>query len=214
MFNEDKGWVPEGWQVYSVEDAIEVNPKVALKKGDIAKFVDMKALPTSGYDITDVIEKPYAGGAKFQQGDVLFARITPCLENGKTGVVDFLAESEVGFGSTEFIVLRGKGNLRTAFVACLSRHAAFRSHCELGMVGSSGRQRVQNTSFGDFFLALPKISRIAEEFDRIACAGFKKITANKNEMMSLVDLRDILLPKLTSGQLHIPDAEKQVAEAT
>ncbi|MCG7929952.1 MAG: restriction endonuclease subunit S [Candidatus Thiodiazotropha lotti] len=213
VFNEDMGWVPEGWEVHAVENAIEINPRVPLKKGMVAQFVDMKALPTSGFDIADVIEKAYSGGAKFQQGDVLFARITPCLENGKTGIVDFMQDDEVGFGSTEFVILRGKGSLRTAFVACLSRHATFRSHCELGMVGSSGRQRVHNSSFGDFFLALPKHSCIADEFDRFASVYFKRMSANKNEAMSLAGLRDTLLPKLFSGQLRIPDAEKQTNEA-
>ncbi len=61
-------------------------------KGSSAKFADMKALPTTGYAIEGVELKPYAGGAKFQKNDVLLARITPCLENGKTGFVDFLNE--------------------------------------------------------------------------------------------------------------------------
>lgn len=59
----------------------------------------------------EVIDKSYSGGAKFEQIDVLLVRITPCLENGKTGIVDFLGEDEVGFASTEFIVLRQKANI-------------------------------------------------------------------------------------------------------
>ena len=212
VFNDDLGWVPEGWVVRSVEDVIQINPKVILKKGEIAPFVDMKALPTSGFDISAVIKKEYGGGAKFQQGDVLFARITPCLETGKAGLVDFLDETEVGFGSTEFIVMRGNDSLKTAFVACLSRYTAFRSHCELGMVGSSGRQRVQNSSFGDYFLALPSNNAVLKEFERIASPSFDKMSASKNESKSLSKLRDTLLPKLLSGQLRIPDAEKRVAE--
>jgi type I restriction enzyme S subunit len=213
VFNYDMGWVPEGWEVFAVEDAIQVNPKVALKKGEVAPFVDMKALPTSGFDINEVTYKAYGGGAKFQQGDVLLARITPCLENGKTGLVEFLEEAEVGFGSTEFIVMRGKGLLKAPYVACLARYPAFRSHCELGMVGSSGRQRVQKSSFGDYFLALPPDNGVLEEFDRMTSPSFDKMSISKDESKNLAKLRDTLLPKLFSGQLRIPEAEKQAAEA-
>ncbi len=213
VFNEEMGWVPEGWVSMSVDTALEINPRVTLKKGDIAPFVDMKALPTAGFDINNVIEKGYSGGAKFNSGDVLLARITPCLENGKTGVVDFLEETEVGFGSTEFIVMRGKGELKTPFVACLSRDPVFRNHCKQSMVGSSGRQRVQNTCFSDFYIARPRESHLFTIFNTQTSGSFRKITANKEEANTLINLRDTLLPKLLSGQLRIPDAEKLVAEA-
>lgn len=212
VFNDNLGWVPEGWEVSAVEDAIQVNPKVTLKKGEVAPFVDMKALPISGFDINEVMYKAYGGGAKFQQGDVLLARITPCLENGKTGLVEFLEGAEVGFGSTEFIVMRGKGLLKAPYVACLARYPAFRSHCELGMVGSSGRQRVQNSSFSDYFLALPPENGVLEEFDRMTSPSFDKMSISKDESKNLAKIRDTLLPKLLSGQLRIPEAEKQVAE--
>lgn len=85
------GWIPEGWSPLPLNAAIVINPRVSLKIGSVAKYVDMKALPTSGYTIDEVVEgKVYSGGAKFENGDILLARITPCLENGKTGVVDFL----------------------------------------------------------------------------------------------------------------------------
>ncbi|OPX53987.1 restriction endonuclease subunit S, partial [Oceanospirillum multiglobuliferum] len=122
------GWVPEGWGLKAVSDAITVNPKVKLTKGTVAKFVDMKALPTSGYSIEDVSEKAYSGGAKFEKNDILLARITPCLQNGKTGFVDFLDDEAVGFGSTEFIVLRGNERLDATYVACLARDESFRLH--------------------------------------------------------------------------------------
>ena len=213
VFTEEMGWVPEGWVVRPVSEAIEVNPKVSLRKGDVAPYVDMKSLPTSGYGISDVIDKAYAGGAKFKLGDVLFARITPCLENGKTGIVDFLTESGVGFGSTEFIVLRGVGSIKTAFIACLARYPAFRAHCELSMVGSSGRQRVQNSSFDSYFLVLPQDARVLNEFDQISAKYFRKMTLCNKGNLDLAKTRDALLPKLLSGQLRIPDAEAMIEQA-
>ena len=149
------GWVPKGWTLKSVAKSININPSLKLPKNKIAKYVDMKSLPTQGYSISDIIEKPYSGGAKFQNNDTLFARITPCLENGKTGFVDFLDEKETAFGSTEFIVMRGTPQVHYLYVACLARESNFRLHAIQNMVGSSGRQRVQNSCFDSFYIAIP-----------------------------------------------------------
>jgi len=211
-YNDELGWVPKGWEVKPIDEAIEVNPRVQLKKGDVAKFVDMKALPTSGFSVADVITKPYSGGAKYNNGDVLLARITPCLENGKTGVVDFLDDGEVGFGSTEFIVLRGKGEIYTPFVACFARHTNFRDHCTQSMVGSSGRQRVQNACFSYFYLAFPPRNDLLLSFNDLAEGTFEKYIQQREESKVLAKLRGTLLPKLLSGELRIPDAEKMVKE--
>lgn len=79
VWTEEMGWIPEGWEVLPVSKAIQINPKVTIKKNQVAPFVDMKALPTSGYAIDEVGEKAFSGGAKFNNEDVLLARITPCL---------------------------------------------------------------------------------------------------------------------------------------
>jgi type I restriction enzyme S subunit len=203
---EALGWVPKGWEVKSVNEAVYINPRVSLAKGSIAKFADMKALPTNGYSITNIIDKEYSGGAKFQNGDVLLARITPCLENGKTGVVDFLNDDEVGFGSTEFIVMRRKGAISMPFVACLSRDANFRKHCMQSMVGSSGRQRVQNSCFDAYHLAIPQSDKLLMLFEQTASTFFSLMTGNKLSIGVLENLRDTLLPKLISGELRLPES--------
>ena len=198
------GWVPKGWILESVAKAININPSVKLPKNTVAKYVDMKSLPTQGYSISDVIEKPYAGGAKFQKNDTLFARITPCLENGKTGFVDFLDEQETAFGSTEFIVMRGTTKVHYSYVACLARENNFRLHAIQNMVGSSGRQRVQNSCFDSFYIAVPTPSvmslfagKVSSYFDKMYCCNM--------ENKSLTNLRDTLLPKLISGELSLED---------
>ncbi|MGL5990485.1 MAG: restriction endonuclease subunit S [Plesiomonas sp.] len=198
------GWVPKGWAGSSVSEAITVNPKVKLAKGEMAAFVDMKSLPTTGYSIEDVDRKVFSGGAKFKQHDVLFARITPCLQNGKTGFVDFLSDNENGFGSTEFIVLRGNEFVDYTYVACLARHESFRQHAMQSMVGSSGRQRVQNSCFDDFFIVIPP-QNIMNKFAGIVSTSFKKLKTNSDEIISLVNVRDTLLPKLISGELRLSD---------
>ncbi|WP_421297097.1 restriction endonuclease subunit S [Aeromonas sp. 604015] len=205
------GWVPQGWAVKCVSEAITINPKVNLAKNKVAKFVDMKALPTQGYSIEDVIEKPFTGGMKFQSDDVLLARITPCLQNGKTGIVDFLSENESGFGSTEFIILRGNENIHHTYIACLARYENFRQHVMQSMVGSSGRQRVQNGCFDDYQIAIPSIE-IMSKFASLVLPSFKKFRQNTNESIALANLRDTLLPKLISGELLLEGMDADLAQ--
>jgi type I restriction enzyme S subunit len=203
VYEEEVGWVPEGWVVKPLDQWFEINPRISLPKGTEAKYLEMKGLPTEGYSASGSIKKEYKGGAKFQNGDVLLARITPCLENGKTGIVDFLDEGEIGFGSTEFIVMRGKGGIQTPFVACLARDDQFRKHCIQSMVGSSGRQRVQHAAFSNFHLAIPGKPAVLKTFHGMANQFFTKMTRNSEESEVLNGLRDTLLPKLISGELRI-----------
>lgn len=207
------GWVPKGWVMKAVSDALTINPKVKLFKGQNAHFVDMKALPTSGYSIEEVIRKAFSGGVKFERNDVLLARITPCLQNGKTGFVDFLDEDEVGFGSTEFIVFRGDKDVHHTYIACLARHEKFRQHTMQSMVGSSGRQRVQNGCFDDYFITVPT-GDVMNKFAELTQPSFDKFKANTAECSSLAKLRDTLLPKLISGELRIDGIELAVEQET
>ncbi len=197
------GLIPMGWEVKPISEAIFVNPISKMKKGTLAKYADMKSLPTSGYCIDEVSEKEYNGGVKFVNDDVLIARITPCLENGKTGLVDFLKRDEVGFGSTEFIVLRKKGAIKKEFIACLSRLSSFRKHCEKNMTGTSGRQRVQNSCFSNFFLAFPKEPSILDAFHHYLNPIFCLMSSNHKNSNILRDMLNILLPKLISGEIDV-----------
>jgi type I restriction enzyme, S subunit len=130
-----------------------------------------------------------------------------------SGIVDFLDEGGVGFGSTEFIVLRGKNEIRAPYVACLSKLTSFRDHCIQNMVGSSGRQRVQNSCFSNYFLALPSRAELLTAFDSLTKGNFDKVTKNAEQIRTLTLLRDTLLPKLISGEIRIPDAEKLAESA-
>lgn len=205
-----EGWIPKGWNCKAVSEAIIINPRVSMPKGTVAKFADMKAVPTSGYMVNEVIEKEFKGGSKFQKNDVILARITPCLENGKTALVDFLQDDEVGFGSTEFIVLRENGAVNYPFIACLAREDNFRQHCIQNMVGSSGRQRVQNSCFDVYHLALPENERVLNIFNELTKPSFGKMIINKDEINTLVKVRDTLLPKLISGELEVPTQYKDM----
>ena len=200
--DSETGHIPKDWTAQRLPDAIEVNPRRTLKQGVIAPYLDMKNLPTQGHSAEEVIEREFSSGTKFQNHDTLLARITPCLENGKTGYVDFLEDGQVGWGSTEYIVLAPKPPLPPQFGYLLARSDALRSHAIQNMTGTSGRQRVPSECFNNFQLAVPT-PKIAQRFDELTGPLMAKIKANSQESRTLATLRDALLPKLLSGELAI-----------
>lgn len=96
--DSELGEIPRGWTAVPLPDAIEVNPTRVLKKGDVAPYLDMANMPMCGHSPDDVVDRPFGSGMRFKNGDTLVARITPCLENGKTAYVDFLLDEQVGWG--------------------------------------------------------------------------------------------------------------------
>ena len=149
----------EGWQRLPFSAAVEVNPRRTVARGTLAPFVDMAALPTETRRVRPCRVKPVGnGGPRFANGDTLFARITPCTENGKTGLVEFLPAEEVATGSTEFIILGPRPELTLPeFVYYLAKNPAFRSFAVSQMRGTSGRQRVPTSVFDDFEVGLPPL---------------------------------------------------------
>lgn len=127
-----------------------INPPRSLKKGCLARCIDMAQLSTSQSFPQLGTIKPYSGGMKFKNGDTIFARITPCLENGKTAYIDFLKEDEVAFGSTEYIVMSSRGGMPSPFFYCLARYKDFIEYATKRMNGSSGRQRVSADAIAAF----------------------------------------------------------------
>ncbi|HBC3510928.1 restriction endonuclease subunit S [Vibrio parahaemolyticus] len=140
-----------------ITEIVDFNPKRAIKKGSVAPFIDMAALPVSSRDVDEITEKEFkSGGAKFCNGDTLFARITPCLENGKTAKVSGLDKNQNGFGSTEFIVMSAKDQEHDEdYVYYLARLPEFRAYAKARMEGTSGRQRVPWQSLAEFEYPLP-----------------------------------------------------------
>jgi len=207
LVDSELGEIPEGWEVEPLIDLIEVNPTRRLRKGDIAPYLDMANMPTRGHAPDEVIERPFGSGMRFINGDTLVARITPCLENGKTAFVDFLQEGQVGWGSTEYIVLRPKPPLPEELAYCLARSKGFRDFAIQSMTGSSGRQRVPAESLAHFQLAVPP-RVLAESFGRLVTPLFARASAAVRESRTLTAMRDALLPRLISGELRVKDAER------
>jgi type I restriction enzyme S subunit len=207
------GLVPRGWQVKPLADAFEINPKRSMKKGSIAPYLEMASLATSGHCVTPPTPREVGSGAKFRNGDTLLARITPCLENGKSAFVDFLADGQIGWGSTEFVVVRPKAPLPEYFGYLLCRHQVFRDYAINSMSGTSGRQRIQNDVLGRYLLALPD-EAVATVFGEVIEPIQKSIAENHQTVQILVTLRDTLLPRLISGQLRLAAAQTPIESAT
>lgn len=206
------GLVPKGWKVLALHDAYEINPTRKLKKSEMAPYLDMASVGTQGHVVSGLIEREMASGTKFINGDTLLARITPCLENGKTAYVDFLLNNQTGWGSTEFVVLRPKAPLPLYHGYLLARHPPFREYAILSMSGTSGRQRVQNDVLGRYPIVIPT-TKIGEMFGEITSSLQQRIAANHEQAQTLAQLRDTLLPKLISGQLRLDEAKDVLDEA-
>ncbi|MFY2566670.1 hypothetical protein [Achromobacter ruhlandii] len=140
-----------------ITEVVDFNPPRSIKRGAVAPFVDMAALPENQRDIAYVSEREFSGGgSRFQNGDTLFARITPCLENGKTAKVNSLPSGSIAHGSTEFIVMAAKApEYDEDYVYYLARHPDFRAFAEARMEGTSGRQRVSWQALSGFSFPFP-----------------------------------------------------------
>ena len=148
----------KGWRKVKLGDVITMNPSEKILKGNIAKKILMDDLVSFKKTISNYTNKIYKGGSKFRNGDTIVARITPCLENGKTAFVNILDKNEVGFGSTEFIVLRNKPHLTDEhFLFYFAISTYFRDSSIQSMTGSSGRQRVQENEVKNLEIFLPPL---------------------------------------------------------
>jgi len=211
LVDSELGEIPEGWRVARFGEVFEINPSRRIRKGQVAPYLDMASMPTQGHRPLEVVPRAFSSGSRFINGDTLLARITPSLENGKTAFVDFLQPGEVGWGSTEFIVLRPKPPLPPEFGYCLARYPDFREFAIQSMTGTSGRQRVQPEALALYQLVVPP-GTVASAFGRIVQPLFAKAGQAYDESRTLAALRDALLPKLIRGEVRVKDAERFLKE--
>lgn len=146
------------WTKKMLSDIADFNPRETIKKGAIAKKIPMDVLRPFYRDIPYYVEECFSGGTKFRNGDTIMARITPCLENGKTAQVSILNDGEVGFGSTEYIVFRAKEGIADKdYLYYLVCSPKVREPAIKSMVGSSGRQRVQTDVVKNLEIDVPPL---------------------------------------------------------
>ena len=187
-----------------LSDYALINPPRTITKGREARCIDMSSLPTKGTFPSDWTFKKYNGGMKFQNGDTIMARITPCLENGKTAYINFLDENEIAFGSTEYIVLSAQEGFCSELLYFLARNDDFISYAVAHMNGSSGRQRVSGNDIANYLMpdiANESLDSVNEKLHEI----MEVIKNNSLESRHLAKIRDALLPRLMSGKLKISD---------
>lgn len=152
----------EGCATIAIGQMAEVNPRRAtpsgLSTGTEISFIGMSDVSENGEWAnrqTRPLSQVLNGYTTFRDGDVLFAKITPCMENGKGACVDGLTHG-VGFGSTEFHVLRAREGYHPRFIYHWTRSQALRRKAEAFMIGSAGQQRVQADFFAAF--AVPELT--------------------------------------------------------
>lgn len=197
------------WTPTRCADFIEFNPRLSLKKGTVATKISMDKLRPFTKKIWENERAAFSGGAKFANGDTIMARITPCLENGKTAFVDCLAEGEIAFGSTEFIVLRAKREISDArFLYYLATGSEFRDVAIKSMVGTSGRQRVQQSVLEEWTTPLPPLET-QRKIAAVLSALDDKIELNRRinanlEQQAFAVLAD-LLENARSGECRLAE---------
>lgn len=189
----------EDWEDGIIADLIDFNPHRKLSKGNKSPFLEMSNLNTSTYCPITWRDREFMSGTKFINGDALLARITPCLENGKTAYVDFLEEGQVGWGSTEFIVMRAKRGLHPFFSYIIAKYQDFRDFAESCMAGSSGRQRVDINNLMNYEIKIPE-KKVIDVFNHSINYMVTKMHNNNDEIYSLTQIRNILSFKLINNE--------------
>lgn len=189
------------WFEKRMDEIADFNPRESIQKGTIAKKIAMDKLQPFCRDVPGYEMEAFSGGTKFRNGDTIMARITPCLENGKTAKVDVLDEDEVGFGSTEYIVFRAKEGNDPDFMYYLVTSPVVREPAIKSMVGSSGRQRVQTEVVQGLKVTAPDLK------GQQAIAGILKTLDDKIAVNRRVNEN---LPPRQEWE----DVEKQVAAVT
>ena len=180
---------------YKLNEVLTLNPTLKLKKNTIAKKIAMENIKEYQKKIDSYTYSEFKSGSKFMNGDTLLARITPCLENGKTAYVDILDEDEIAFGSTEFFVLRPKDNLMDShFLYYLMRTNELRNTIIKSMTGTSGRQRAQKESILEYEFCLPSL-KIQTAIAKLLKNLDDKIETNKKIIANLEEFSQTLFKR-------------------
>jgi len=192
----------DDWEDGTLEDIIQFNPKLKIKKKSSAPYLEMGNVATDNANPIDWYLRDFTSGMRFQNGDTLLARITPCLENGKTCFVQFLEDGQTGWGSSEFIVMRMREGYHPFISYLIARDEDFREFAISIMSGSSGRQRAQADDLKGYAISIPPAHELSE-LNSLCADIAPKIAANFSEIRTLESLRDTLLPKLMSGEVRV-----------
>lgn len=195
--------IPKGWAYRRADEVIEFNPTLKTSNQTEFTIIPMEALSTNSMvlDSTCFVRQDTISGRRSQNGDTLLAKITPCLENGKTGFVMGMPENEVLGGSTEFVVMRSKA-LTPHYVYCIARSYYFRQTAILSMNGADGRQRVDEEKLKSTKIVQPE-KTVLGRFETLVTPIFDGVYQMVQENKNLMKQRDLLLPRLMRGKLEV-----------
>lgn len=208
---QQKSELPEGWEFVSFEDVLEINPSKPSK--DVVfpdtpvTFVPMPAIDAVLGEIIDpkirLFSEVRKGYTAFQNDDVIFAKITPCMENGKAAVARNLLNN-LGFGSTEYIVFRSKGAILPDYFHHYIRQESYRKLAESNMTGSVGQKRVPVGFVQNSMIPLPPFSeqhRIVSAIEAL----FARLDATNEKLDSVLGIltkfRESVLAAACNGRL-------------
>ncbi|KHE92075.1 MAG: restriction endonuclease subunit S [Candidatus Scalindua rubra] len=190
------------WEEGCLSDIIDINPAYQLKKRTLAPYLEMSNVSNTTFHPEGWYMREFTSGMRFKNGDTLLARITPCLENGKTCFVTFLKDKEIGWGSTEYIIMRMKKPFHAFISYVLANDKDFRDFAISSMSGSSGRQRAQADVLKEYEIKIPPLELI-EKINLQLEGILPRLIINANQIYTLEKLRDTLLPILMSGEVRV-----------
>jgi type I restriction enzyme S subunit len=217
------GNVPEGWEVKRLKNICRINPSKKVIKsrdaGELATFLPMERVSSDG-KIDGSLQAPISeftnGLTYFQRDDVILAKITPCFENGKGAVLDELP-TEIGFGSTEFIVLRAASTLEPRFLYLLTFEAQFRRLGVESMTGSAGQQRISQEFVSNYVVAVPEVDeqiKIIQTLSTVAHDLGAAIEVAHREIALIQEFRTRLIADVVTGKLDVRAAAASLPEIT
>ncbi|NGT90395.1 restriction endonuclease subunit S [Clostridium perfringens] len=199
------GYIPKEWEIKKLKEISEVNPrKDILEDYKLVSFIGMEDIDSDGELINKKVREYVSvkkGYTAFRENDVLLAKITPCFENGKRFLARGL-ENKIGFGSTEFHVLRASEKINSCYLYYIINSYKFKTLAENNMIGSAGQKRVPTDFIKEYELIVPtkeeqeKIVSILSNID-------KKVKQYKNKKYKLEILKKGLMQKLLTGAIKV-----------
>lgn len=210
------------WENGILMDFCKINPKkINTKEFDDDMIVSFIPMPCVSDIWGKIVKKELRklgevkkGYTNFCEGDVLFAKITPCMENGKSAIVDKL-ENDIGFGSTEFYVLRCDENkLNNKYLHYFVRQKTFRDEAKGEMTGAVGQQRVPKTFLENYKMKVPTIKEqqeIVNILDKLL-AKYNKIKNLEQQLEKIELLKKAILAKAFRGELGTNNPDEESAE--
>lgn len=215
------GQVPEHWEVRRLKRIARLNPsrsEVPLAmRNDPAVFLPMERVGSDGrFDASEVqpISALWNGFTYFRRGDVIVAKITPCFENGKGACLQNLPTS-VGFGSTEFHVIRPSAAVTAPYLYRVTTLSEFRRLGADEMTGAAGQQRVPSEFIANFLIPLPPLAEqtaIVEYLDAQTAKLDTVIAATRREIELLREYRERLIAYVVTGKVDVREVSERLPE--